>query len=170
KIPHYNEISKAIRKKSLKEIQEIVKSSRDVSFLVFEHKKPMGAVSREYYLKHIPINIIDNLNLPTDTNKNIVISLDVHNDFRIKGIKDSIFFVESLVKKMSQKINKSEYKGVHRLDGFVRSNFPHKNITVNIKGRKCQKNDSNAVVLADLVLGYHRCYKPFGTKISYIKI
>jgi len=170
KIPHYNEISKEIRKKTVNDIKEIIIGSRDISFLIFEHKKPPLMANREYYLEKLPLIITNHILAPKRERKEIVISLDVHNDFRVSGIDDSMHFVEALVKKISQKIDKDAYRGVWRKYGDVHSILQCDNTCFKIKGRKCQKNDSKAVVLADLVLGYDGDFKPFGRKITYIKI
>jgi hypothetical protein len=170
KIPHYNEISKEIRKKTVNNVKEIIIKSKDISFLIFEHKKPPHTPNREYYLEKIPHNITGNIIIPKREGREIIISLDVHNDFRVSGINDSIHFVEAFVKKMSRKINKDGNIGFWKKDDIAHSNFKFDNTYFKIKGRKCQKNDSKTVVLADLVLGYDREFKPFGKKIKYIKI
>lgn len=170
KIPHYNEISKEIKKKTINDVKEIIIGSKDISFTVFEHKKPPFTSHREYYLEKIPFNITNNIFVPRTEKREIIISLDVHNDFRVRGINDSIHFVEALVVKISKRINKEGKIGVWEKNGVVYSNFQCGNICFKINGRKCQKNDSNAVVLADIVLGYDRDFKPFGKKIRYIKI
>lgn len=172
---HFSDIDRKILKNTSESLGRIIKDSKTVSFRVFEHKKPVLEPYKNYFLDYVPEEMANYLK-SFDKYKNRLIQIDIHNDYTVKGVQNSSHvFADRLIRKLSRKMI-GEGSGIKILKngkiGLRSSKMITKNKNyIKIRTRVLKHQDSEAINLADMSLGFFKRYrKMVDSKIKYKKI
>ncbi len=172
---HFNDIDRKVLDNSSESLARIIKGSRTLSFRVFEHKKPVLEPHKRYFLDYVPEKMAEYLK-SFDRYKNRLIQIDIHNDYVVKGVQDSSnVFADKIVRKLSRKMSRND-SGIKILkngkDGLESSKMITKNKNyIKIRTRVITHQNSEAINLADMSLGFFKRYRKLvNKKIRYEKI
>lgn len=157
RILHFADISKSIRSIASKDFLDLITNARQISFTKVIHKKPSGVVHRKYYLNDVPKCFASSLE--SLSKKHRIIEIHVHDDYGIKGVKNSNdAFMKSIVEQLTKTISPRD-KGmkIWKKHGFWYSSVKTDDgKQIKIKSSKFSRNDSKPIVISDMVLGYSR--------------
>ena len=166
---HWVKTSKRIKKKAQKKVFDVVKKSK-VQFYIFEHKKPLGEKKKNYYLTYIP-NYISSYTHTKLLGKYGRVVVESDRDFEVKGIKDTTLnLVHNLLTQLCFKLV-GKPVSIRRQRDELRATvkFPNQN-RLEFIGRVNKSENSKAIQLADIVLGYKLNTKKGLEKVFYRKI
>jgi len=163
KVMHFNEIDKRILKKASRALAELINSYKKILFMVFEHKKPAGKPYRGYFLNHVPEKMAEYLK--SFDNRNRLLLIDVHDDYRVPGITDSTkLFMDKLIRKTSRHISKDDI-GIKIIpNGKVSFEYSSKILSkdgnyMKIRIRCMSQRNSKPINIADMSLGFFKTYR-----------
>ena len=171
---HFNEIDKKILENVSRSLTDIFVQSKTISFKVFEHRKPTTETHRRYFLEHIPMEIANYLK--SFDNNNRLLQIDIHDDYNVKGVPGSSrLFADKLTRKLSRTLSRNGV-GIkivrNGISGFESSKIISRNGNyIKIRTRVVRQQNSKAVNLADMSLGFFKRYKNLvNKKIKYARI
>lgn len=160
---HFNDIDMNDRKVIYPEIVNAVLKS-NVGYVVLKHKKPPNFTDKEFYLKFLPEEYSKRFEFLRK--KDGIIKIDMHDDFRVSGIENSTdYFLNELINVISEKFadgNGSIFRNDEKYENGRRKIFNCRVIcketgcTLLFNLRKYIGQDSNAITVADMVLGFHQ--------------
>lgn len=170
KVPHFNEIDTDKVKSMSRSLIDVFKKAIRVSFVFFEHKRPIDKPKKQYYFEYIPSKIVEHL-CDFDS-KNRLIRIDIHDDYRIHSLNTNDF-VDSVIRSLSRQMSRDD-KGIKILEeehykvSKIRS---RNNNYVKIRGCCVSRADSKSVNIADMSMGYFKNYSNlFSGKVRHRKI
>jgi hypothetical protein len=160
---HFNDIRPDKRKKIYPEIIKSVLKYDGISYNVLEHVRPEGYPAKDFYLTFLPRIYSERFSFLNKENG--IIRIEIHEDFNVPGVKNSTdYFLNSLIRQITDDlIKKSENKKIFRDRGIFYSTIKCKdtNCILKFNLRKLTRQESNAINVADIVLGFHQL-SPFG--------
>ena len=170
KVPHFKNISRSKRETISKQIIGLFRNANKVSFVLFEHKKPMGVSKKSYYFDYIPEKLIEHL-CGFDT-RNRFMMIEVHDDYNVYGMQTKDF-VEAVLRRLSRRLSGDD-KGIKIISEGEYENSKLKSKSGNyikIRGVVVRGLVSKSINIADMSMGFYKNYpKLFSGKIRFREI
>lgn len=152
---HFNDIDMDKRKTIYPELIGTVLKYENVTYDILEHRKPVDYIEKDFYLNFLPKEYARRFDFLK--HKDGIIRVDIHDDFDVAGVKDSTNHLsEALAKETSKKFLSKE--NIFRKREIIFSTVKCKETgsTLLFNFRKVTGHSSNAIIVADIVLGFHR--------------
>lgn len=157
---HFNDIDPDKRSRMYPEIVDRVLRQRNVCYDVLSHVRPTGYPKKDFFTDFLPgeySKLIRFLEF-----KSGVIRIDVHDDFGFHGFGDGTnLLLNSLANKISIEFSGHSDEGrmeVFRRDGsvFFKVKPDGTGTVLMFNLRKTVRQESNSIVIADIVPGFHQ--------------
>jgi hypothetical protein len=165
---HWRTISKKARDASRKSIYEAA-NNRRVYYNIARHRKPRDTSAKDYYLKYVP-NALSGSVERILRGKYGHVAIEVDNDYEVKRIDNgTMVFTEAFLSRLCFRLV-GEMVKVRKDNGrgfLATIKHPDGNI-LNFSAAPSSRQQSKAIQLADLVLGYY-LYEKEGLEKAFFK-
>lgn len=154
---HWRKISRKVKDSSMKVIIEAINSSR-LKINVFEHKRLPNAERKVVFYELLPQHICLRL-LPWTKELTGNLTIEVDDDYRIKGkFNITKAFAKSLVENMCFQLIGMRVDSRDESD-TIKATIKLKKGILNIYGKVMRSDNSKAIQMVDIILGYFIHYQ-----------
>jgi len=163
---HFCDIEKDQRKIIYPEIISACLKYNNVNYIILEHKRPSGYPSKDFYLRFLPkeyTKIFDFLK-----NEDGIVKVDVHDDFSVTGITNSTYcLLDSLARYFTETLTDKPSIFRDPVKKIIRATIICKETgkTLLFNFNESNKQTSNAILVADIIIGFHQLKVKTGNSI-----
>lgn len=151
-IIHWKVISDKVRRRAKDEIYKLINESK-VHFTIFEHKKPENVSRKEYYLVYAP-NLISSYLEKWLVKKFGTVEIMIDKDYEVKGMKGTEVFIRNFLQQLSSRLSGIPVT-IRRDKRFRTTVKQYDGSMIDFVASVSDRNESKAIQLADLILGYY---------------
>ena len=162
---HFCDIDLNKRKIIYPEIVNLALKYHNLNLYVLEHRKPTDYDAKDFYLHYLPEEYARFFNFLK--NRTCVIRVDVHDDFGVSGVENSTYhLLDSLARKFTELL--ADEPNIFRdKENAVLCKIKCKETGNKLlfSFRKSIGQNSAAIVVADMIIGFHQLKFRTGDKI-----